>query len=363
MGTFLKIAAIAVALIVFVGTLVFLYSKSGGKPDRFELENPFFTDIMKKVVATGAIVPRKEIDIKPQVSGVVDQIHVDSGDIVKKGDLIAKIRIIPDTVSLNNAESQLNRAGIKLRDAEKSWKRHKKMYKEGVIAGTTLQEYELAYRIAREEMEAAENHLQLIREGIAKKPGKTTNTLIRSTIGGMVLDVPVEEGDFVIETNTFNDGTTIATVADMNEMVFEGRVEESEVGKLKTGMELVLTVGAVVDEKYHAELEYIAPRGIKDQGSVQFEIRAKVRLTGTHFIRAGYSANADIILEKKANVLAVNESVLIFEDGKTYVEIETDPDSYEKRLIQTGLSDGLKIEVVSGLTEKDKIKTKRAPRI
>ena len=219
-----------------------------------------------------------------------------------------------------------------------------------------MQQYEVAYSSAREEVVAAETNLELVKEGIAKTMGTTTNTLIRSTIDGMVLDIPVEVGNFVIETNNYNAGTTIATVADMGEMIFEGQVDESEVGKIKPGMDLILTIGAIEHESFHATLEYISPKGVEEKGAIQFEIRAKAKLKRSHFLRAGYSANADIVLDRRDNVLAINESLLQFDGDKPFVEVETGPQQFEKRSIQTGLSDGINSEIVSGLEKTDKIK-------
>ncbi|UCF93300.1 MAG: efflux RND transporter periplasmic adaptor subunit [Desulfobacterales bacterium] len=356
MKRILKLLLTTVLLVLFVGTIVFLYNKSREKPVVFETAQPFVTSIIEKTVATGSVVPRKEIEIKPQVSGIVEKLYVEPGDRVQKGDLIAKVKIIPDMVSVNNAEARVNKAELNLKDSRRECERRKNLYKKGIIAESEFLKYDLAYNNAQEELEAALNNLNLIREGVAQKYGDTTNTLIRSTIKGMVLDVPVEEGNFVIETNTFNEGTTIASVADMGEMIFKGKVDESEVGKIEPGMDLILTIGAIEKEKYDAVLEYIAPKGAEEKGAIQFEIKAKIKLKASYFIRAGYSANADIVLDRRDNVLAINESLLQFASDKPFVEVETAPQQFEKRPIQVGLSDGIKIEVVSGLDPMDKIK-------
>ncbi len=356
MKTFLKIAAAIIVLGIFVATIFYLYKKSQAEPVVYDTASPFKTDIIRKTVATGSVVPRKEIEITPKVSGIVEEIFVEPGDIVKKNDLIARVKIIPDMINLNNAESRLKRAKIQLDEANKNYERYKMLYNQKVIPEADFLTYEIAYRTAKEEVETAEDNLQLIREGATKKAGQVTNTLIRSTIDGMVLDVPVEEGNSVIESNTFNNGTVIATIADMKEMIFEGKVDESEVGKIKEGMELILSIGAIDAEKFAAKLEYIAPKGVEENGAIQFEIKADVELKQSQFIRAGYSANADIVLEKRDSVLAINESLLHFDGDTTYVEVETAPQTYEKRIIKTGLSDGLVIEVLEGLSESDKIK-------
>ena len=226
----------------------------------------------------------------------------------------------------------------------------------GVVARADLQQYELGHNSATEELAASLDNLELIKKGTRVKAGETTNTLVRATIGGMVLEVPLEEGDFVIESNTFNDGTTIASVADMNELIFEGKVDESEVGKIKPGMTLLLTIGAIEADKFEAELEHIAPKGIEENGAIQFEIRAALTHREDIFVRANYSANADIVLDRRDEVLAINEALLQFEDQETYVEVETAGQQFERRTVETGLSDGINVEVVSGLTESDKIK-------
>ena len=356
MKKFLKIFLLVVILGGFVYTIYFLYDKSQAKPVVFETTNAFKTNIVKKTVATGSVVPRKEIEIKPKVSGIIEELFVMEGDHIKENDLIAKVRIIPNMVNLNNAESRLNRAELALEDAKRNYDRQKDLYDQNVIPKTAFERYELEYKNAQEELIAAENNLQLIKEGQTKQTGESTNTLIRSTIDGMVLDIPVEIGNSVIESNTFNDGTTVAIIADMGEMIFEGKVDESEVGKIKEGMDLILTVGAINDVKFDAILEHISPKGVEENGAIQFEIKAAVDLIDTVFVRAGYSANADIVLDSRDSVLAISEALLQFENDSAFVEVETDPQVFEKKFIETGLSDGINIEVVSGISKEDKIK-------
>lgn len=358
MKKFLKIFLLVVFAGLIVGTLVYLYQKSKKKPDVFEIKTAFVSNVVKKTVATGSVVPRNEILIKPQVSGIIDELFIEAGDEVKKGDLIARVKIIPNMVELNNAESRLNKAKIKHDDAKMVYERQKKVFEQGVIPEAEFQQFRLDYLNSMEELEAADAHLQLIKEGVSKKAGAATNTLIRSTITGMVLDVPVEVGYSVIEANTFNEGTTIASVADMGEMIFEGKVDETEVGKIKIGMPLILSIGAIEDQKFDATLEYIAPKGKEENGAIQFEIKADVALKKDAFIRAGYSANADIVLDRKDSILVIPESLIKFEKegDSAYVEIETQPQQFEKRYIELGLSDGVNIEIKSGLTKDDKVK-------
>ncbi len=352
-----KIIGIIILIGVFAGTLFFLYNKSKKKPDVFETRNPFISNVIKKTVATGSVVPRFEIDIKPQVSGIIDELFVEAGDRVEKDQVVARIKIIPDMVNLNSAETRLNRAKISFEDAKTDFDRQQKLFEKEVISYEEYRNAKVAYDSAREELTAAENNLELIKNGVTKKAQNTTNTLVRSTITGMVLDVPVKAGNSVIQSNTFNDGTTIATVANMNDMIFEGKVDETEVGKISTGMPIELEIGAIEKEKFQAVLEYISPKGIEENGAIQFEIKASVQLVDNRFIRAGYSANANIVLDRKDSVLVVPEGLLKFENDSSFVEVQSEVEQqFTKQYVQTGLSDGINIEIINGLSKDDKVK-------
>jgi len=342
----------------FLGTLYYLYQKSEEQPMMALTESPIKTTIVNKTVATGSVLPRKEILIKPQVSGIVDKLYVMPGEMVKKGDLIAKVKVIPNMIAVNNGENRLNRAKISYENAKVDYDRQKKLFDDLVIAESEFQIFQLNLKSASEELNAAEENLQIIKEGASAKMGSNVNTLIRSTSSGMLLDVLVEEGNSVIEANTFNEGTTIALIANMGDMIFEGKVDESEVGKIKEGMDLILTIGAIDNQSFKAKLEYISPKGTEENGAIQFEIKAMVNLSDSIFIRSGYSANADIVLEKVIDVLAIPEKLLKFEADKTFVEIEVSDQEFEKRFIKTGLSDGINIQVLEGLSINDKIKSK-----
>lgn len=357
MKKFFGYLALALIAFVFIGTAIFLFNKSQEKPVVFTSSSPIVTTIVSKTVATGKVIPRKEVNVTSQVSGVVEQVFVVAGQTVKKGDLIAKITLAPNMVMLNNAESQLESAKINLQNASEEFERQKKLYADKLISISEYNKYQLAFKLQREAMQSAENNLLLIREGATRKSDLVSN-MIRATVDGMILDVPNKEGSFIVESSTFGAGTTVATLADMTDMIFEGMIDEAEVGKIREGMELVLDVGALEGEPFTAELEYISPKGVEDQGTIKFQIRAAVTLSEKLFLRANYSANADIVLEKKEDVLAINERDLMFEDGKHFVEVEVAPQTFERREIQTGLSDGLNIEVISGLSETDKIKTR-----
>ncbi|MEE4285485.1 MAG: efflux RND transporter periplasmic adaptor subunit [Mariniphaga sp.] len=352
-----RILGIVILIGAFGGTLFFLYNKSKKKPDVFETKNPFVSNVLKKTVATGSVVPRFEIEIKPQVSGIIDELFVEAGDKVEKDQVVARIKIIPDMVTLNSAETRLNRAKINFEDAKNDFERQQGLFDKNVISYEEYKNAKVAYDSSKEELTAAENNLELIKNGVTKKAETTTNTLVRSTITGTVLDVPVKVGNSVIQSNTFNDGTTIATVANMNDMIFEGKVDETEVGKISSGMPIELEIGAIEKEKFQAALEYISPKGVEENGAIQFEIKASVKLQEGQFIRAGYSANANIVLDRRDSVLVIPEGLLKFENDSSFVEVQTTTEQqFEKRFVQTGLSDGINIEITTGLKKDDKVK-------
>jgi HlyD family secretion protein len=296
------------------------------------------------------------VAIKPLVPGIVDELYVEEGQLVQQGQLVARVRVIPDMSRLSDAESRVNRAEIELADAEREHGRQNRLFEEGTVPRAELDRAQVALAQAREELAAAKNALDIVRSGTSERVANLATTLVRSTLSGMVLEVPVEVGNSVIQANNFNEGTTIAAVADMSDMIFEGTVDESEVGKIRAGMELLLTIGALPEAKIRAELEHIAPKGVEEEGAIQFEIRAAVEPQADLFLRANYSANADIVLDKREQVLAIDEGLLQFDGEQAYVEVETAPQQFERRNIETGLSDGLQIEVVSGVAESDKIK-------
>jgi HlyD family secretion protein len=342
---------------LFGGTAWFLWAKSRKKETVYRTEAPKTgATIIKKAVATGSVVPRQEVAIKPRVSGVVEEVLVEPGETVRAGDLVARIRLIPGMVSLNDAQARLERAQIALAAADRDYQRSSALVKEGTVSTAVFQEHETALQNAKSELQAATDNLELIQKGSSQRSGTASNTLVRSTIGGTVLEVPVKVGHSVIESNTFNEGTTIATVADMADMIFLGKVDESEVGKLRPGMTLLLTVGAIDGHRPEAVLEHIAPKGVEKEGAIQFEIRAALKPAPGVQIRANYSANADIVLDRRDGVLAISESRLTFDGDRRLVEVEVAPQKFEKREIKTGLSDGILIEVVSGLTASEKVK-------
>ena len=352
----LALLLVVVVVALFGGTLFYLWRKAQKPRVVYKTESPSVADIVKKTVATGSVIPRKEVAVKPQVSGIIESIRVEPGQDVKRGDFLASIRVVPNTAALAAAESRVHQATFRSEDAAREFARLQRLATDGIVSDKEFRQATLAKDTADEELAAAKDSLEVVLRGGAARSGNASNTKVVATINGTVLDVPVKEGGSVIETNTFNDGTTIATLADMSELIFEGKVDESEVGKLKPGMAIVLTIGALEPAKFDAILEYIAPKGVDENGAIQFKIRAAVKQTPDVKIRANYSANADIVLDRRDKVLAVKESLLQFEKDEVYVEVQTTPQHFERRKLKTGLSDGVTIEVVSGLTKDDKVK-------
>jgi HlyD family secretion protein len=339
----------------FVLTLLFLYEKSQAKPATFQTVKPVIMDIVKKTVAPGAIVPRREVVIKPHVSGTLDKLYVQAGEVVKDRQLLAKIQIIPNVVALNNAESAILTAQISFDNAQGQMQRYQQLFDQKLMNETEFNQFKVGFDLKRQELETAKSNRELIKEGASKRTGKVSN-LVNSTVEGMVLDVPVKEGSSVIEANNFNEGTTIASIADMSDMIFQGRVDESEVGKLSEGMPVSITVGALGEQHLDGRLEYIAPKGKEKEGTIEFEVKAAVKLKAGVLVRANYSANADIILDTKTQVMAIEESLVQFEKGKAFVEVEGAPQAFTRREVKLGLSDGINVEVLSGLDASSRVK-------
>jgi len=347
---------IAVFVGVVAGAFLFLYNKSKQKPVTFETETAQTIDIVKKTVATGSIVPRQEVEVKPKISGVLAELYVQPGQTVKQGDPIGKVAIIPDPLGLNRAESDARTAQIAFDNAKRELERNEKLFQQGVVAEADVQTFRTQYALRKQDLDNANSTLQLQREGQVRGSGKQSNIVVTATVPGMVTDVPVKVGFSVIAANNFNAGTTVATIADMNDMIFDGNVDESEVGKVHEGLDLKIKIGALEDQVFDGKLEYIAPKGKEIDGAIQFEIKASIKRKPDVFIRAGYSANADIVLDQHPHVLAIREAVVQYEAGKPYVEVETSPQTFTKKNVELGLSDGIHVEVKSGVTATDKLK-------
>lgn len=368
------IIILAIIALLFITSMYWLYSKNMEDPIIYSTEKPVMGSIVKKTVATGSIVPKEEVLIKPNISGIIDEIFVEAGNIVKAGDLIAKVKVVPNVSSLNSAKSNINNVRTQVETArlafenQKSiYNRQKELFEKGVISANEFDNAQLAFdqsqqRLKQEQvgLTAANQNYDIVRTGTTSGMGASANTEIRATVSGMVLDVPVKTGNQVIEANNFNDGTTIATIADVDKMIFEGKVDESEVGKIKEGLPLEITVGALPDKSFNAELDYIAPKGVDENGAIQFEIKGTMKHldTAKTFIRAGLSANASIILAKAENVLTIKEALVQYDPKtkKPFVEVMVGDQKFERRDLELGISDGIDVEVKNGLTEDDSIK-------
>ena len=360
MKKYFKYILMALVAVIFIGTFVFLYIKSQPQPevyDEFTLQR---MDIRKTTVVTGKIEPRNEVNVKPQISGIITEILKEAGETVQEGEVIAKVKVIPDMGSLSAAQSRLRLAEINRKQAQTDYDREKTLFDKGLVGSDEDDKIAQALRQAREEVDAAQDNLEVVRDGVSKSNASASSTLIRSTITGLILDIPVKVGNSVILANTFNDGTTIATVANMNDLIFRGNIDETEVGRLSTGMTMKITIGALQDLKFDARLEYIAPKATDQNGANQFEIKAAVNLpSNATNIRSGYSANAEIVLAEAKNVLAVQESAIEFDGDDTYVYVvkgEGDKQTYERRKVQTGISDGINIEIRSGVKPNERIR-------
>jgi HlyD family secretion protein len=350
--------AFILGLVVAIGGAFFyLYKKSQAKPVVYLTEAAETVDIVKKTVATGSIVPRREVEIKPKVTGVLSELYVAPGKILKQGDPIGKISIVPDAMQINTAESGVRTSQIAFDNAKRELERNEALFKQGVVADAELQKYRTEFALRKQELATSGSSLQLVKEGATRGQGKTSTLIVTATVAGMVIDVPVKEGFSVIQSNNFNPGTTVAVIADMEDMIFEGHVDEAEVAKIKEGMKLAIKVGAIENDRLEGKLEYISPKGKLIDGAIQFEIKAAVALKAGMQIRANYSANADIVLDEKKQVLAVREALVQYDNSKPFVEVETTPQTFVRKDLTLGLSDGIKVEVLGGgVTKTDKIK-------
>lgn len=357
----LKIALFLILALIVVGTFFFLWKKQQPKEVTYEIVTSEIGNIENTSVATGTVSPRDEILIKPQIPGIISEILKEAGDYVNVGDIIATVKVVPDVSQLNSAESRVNVAQINLNQIKAEYERQKDLYNKGVIAREEMDKSEADYKKAQEELENSRDNLDIVKTGISKKTAQYSNTQIRSTITGMILDVPIKAGNSVIQANNFNDGTTIATVANMNDMIFIGKLDETEVGRVHTGMPIKLSIGAIENQKFDALLEYIAPKGVEENGAILFEIKAAARIPDSVVVRAGYSANAEIVLAKAENVLTIPESTISFSNDSAFVHVLKDtinmkPQVFEKKFVKIGLSDGIKAEVKEGLVAGEKIR-------
>ncbi|NLZ20039.1 MAG: efflux RND transporter periplasmic adaptor subunit [Bacteroidales bacterium] len=360
MKRFFKYILFALIAVIFIGTFVFLYKNS--RPDKIEYQELVATlsDISRTTVVTGKIEPRNEVNVKPQINGIIAELYKEAGQQVKEGEVIAKLRVIPDMNSLSSAQSRVRLSEINLKQARTNYEREKALYDKKLVSDEEYDQVLQAYNQAQEEHAAAQESLEVIRDGVSSRNTTGSSTLVRSTITGLILDIPVKVGNSVIQANTMNDGTTVATVANMSDLIFDGNIDETEVGSLVEGMPMQISIGALPDYHSEAALEYISPKAVENNGAKQFEIKAALKVNADHVIRSGYSANAEIVLETLEQVLSIPESALEFDGDDTFVYRRNAAGGYERVQVETGLSDGINIQIKSGLTQGDKL---RGPQI
>ncbi len=338
-------------------SIAFFVKSNSTSAIQYETQTLITATIEDKIVATGKVLPEDEVNVVPQIAGIIQELYVEEGDEILTGDLIAKIKVVPNEQTLNSAEGRVKSAQIVMNNSKIEYERNKVLYEKEIISEQDFNSATLRYNQDMQNLSNAKSDLQIIKLG--SSGGSTiTNTNVRATVSGTILEIPVEEGDQVIQANTFNAGTIIATIADLNKMIFEGQVDEGEVGKLKVDMPLVVTLGAIEGKEYEAKLRLIAPKGTEVAGAIQFKIEGEVYLDDEYVVRAGYSANASIVANKKEDVLAISEALLQY-DSKTkkpYVEIETSSQKFERKNVKLGISDGVNAELISGVSKTDKIK-------
>ena len=359
MKKYRKLIVAVIVAVIFIGTFVFLYQKSQPTPVVYSEFTPEVKDIQKTTVITGKIEPRNEITVKPQISGIITELYKEAGDMVQQGEVIAKVKVIPDMGQLSSAEARVRLADINLKQAQVDFSREESLYKQKLVSADEFDKIKQTLRQAKEEVVAAQDALDVVRNGVSKSNASASSTLIRSTITGLILDVPVKVGNTVVLSNTFNDGTTIATVANMNDLIFRGNIDETEVGRLVEGMPMKITIGALQDLSFEANLEYVSPKAVESNGANQFEVKAAVHVIKGGKIRSGYSANAEIVLAKATKVLSIPESAIEFSGDSTFVYVvkgSGEKKTYDRRAVTTGLSDGVNIEIKKGISAKDKVR-------
>lgn len=359
MKKFFRILLWTMVGVIFVGTFVYLYMNSRPKEERYSVVSPSRGDIVRSTVLTGTIEPRDEIEIKPQISGIISEVLVEAGDLVKEGDVIARIKVIPEASQLSSAQNRVDVAQIALDDAKAKYERSKMLFEKKVIAREEFETSEATYERAVKELAGARDAVRIVREGVSELNAKESNTMVRSTISGLVLNVPIKVGSSVILSNTFNDGTTIATVADMNNLIFKGNVDETEVGQLAVGIPMTISIGAMPEEHPSAVIEYISPKGTSANGANTFEIKAALSDLPEEGLRAGYSANATVTLRSVTNVLTVPESVVEYSGDSTFVYCLTDTvpvQKWRRTPVKTGLGDGISLHVESGIDSLSRLR-------
>ena len=351
-----RILMIVLVAAVFIGTFVYLFQRSRPKEIQYQELTPEMGTIAKSTVVTGKIQPRDEVNVKAQISGIVAELYKQAGDQVKENEVIAKLKVIPEMSQLSSAQSRVRLSEVNLKQAQTNYDREKKLFDQQLVSAEAFEQVAQALKQAEEEYAASQESLEIVRDGVSSSNKSGSSTLVRSSVSGLILDIPVKVGNTVINSNTFNDGTTIATVADMDDLIFDGNIDETEVGRLHLGLPVIISVGALQDLHFDAALEYISPKATESGGTNLFEIKATVKIPSDVTIRSGYSANAEIELQRAENVLMIPESALQFDGEDTFVYVLKEDGTYENRPVETGLSDGVNIEIKSGLSLGEKVR-------
>ena len=352
-----KNIGIIVLILGFLLAIAYFVRTNSTSAIQYDTTTAFTSSIQKTSVVTGTVIPEDEVEIKPQLNGIISEIMVEEGDMVNNGDLIAIIKVVPDERSVYGAQSQVNSAELNVKNAERQMQRAEELFSKQIISQQEFEDAELRFNTAKENLQAAQNDLEIIRKG-SVSGSSSANTNIRATITGTILEIPIKLGDQVIAANSFNSGSTVAIIADLNKMIFEGQVDEAEVGKLEVGQDLSVSMAAIPDKEFQAKLKFVAPKGTEAGGAVQFKIEADLTLDESSFIRAGYSGNGTLVVDNRQDIMVIAEALLQF-DRRTsvpYVEVETSSQNFERRDITIGLSDGIKVEILDGLEITDKIK-------
>lgn len=359
MKRFKRIMTVALVAIILLGTFAYLLKRSRPEKENYEVVEVKTGTVSRTTVVTGKIIPRNEVNVKPQINGIISELYKEAGQQVQENEVIAKLKVIPDMNSLSSAQSRVRLSEINLKQAQTNYDREKALYDKQLVSAEEFDQVNQALNQAKEERAAAQDALEVIRDGVSSSNAKSSSTLVRSTITGLILDIPVKVGNSVIQANTMNDGTTVATVADMSDLIFDGNIDETEVGTLREGMPVTITIGALQNYSFDATLEYVSPKAVESNGTNQFEIKASVTVGTDQMIRSGYSANAEIVLETVENVIVVPESTLEFEDDEEFVQLIGPDGDYVRTKVETGISDSVNIEIKSGLKVGDKVRGNR----
>ena len=361
MKKYFKMAGWCLLGLFVIYTFYFLWAQSQPKPVAYEVLTPEVRDVVKTAVASGKVEPRDEVNVKPQIQGIITELYVEAGDKVRKGDPVAKVAVIPDMNSLSRAQSQVRTTQLQLEEQEREHARVEALYQKGVVSKEEYEQSDNNLLKAQEQAQAAQDDLDIVTEGISKRAGTINTTIVRSTISGTILDVPVKIGSSVINANSYNEGTTVVTVADMSKIIFRGNIDETEVGRMHPGMDIKLSIGAIQGTTLPAVLEYISPKGTESNGAILFEIKAAAQIPDTVTVRAGYSANAEIEMARRSQVLTIQETAIEFKGDSTFTYKLTSapdamPQTFERIPVKVGMSDGIYIEILNGITNDMKLR-------